>query len=339
MRSEGLRQALMDFLGDRYEEGPAGVVLVPANERELLGTLRLLRERGGQVHRDATISRRRFDAVGAVNAASGLLQVGAGVRLSAIESIANAAERSLGPISPGALAVELAEYLEGPYAGLRSIPGGRLEPICTALTGVMPQGHLYTSRSSPRSATGPDLDALFLGLGGRAGLVLGATVRLFPRPTAARTVTYSFTAARLLVVAMRRALADGCWFERARAEQRGDRFLLEVKVIGNAEGVERDVSSLAQRVSQGSGRTAGHRVERSTGSPANPEREASWEAIEAALDMGASLALHRMSIDSAVVEGEVGGVPLSGGRGAGKLAGWGEVIASVDPDGFMGGAG
>jgi FAD/FMN-containing dehydrogenase len=337
--NEGLRQALMDFLGDRYEDGPRGVVLSPANERELLGTLRLIRERGGRVHRDALISRRRFDAVGEVDARSGIVEVGAGVKLAALEPVANAAELSLGPLSPGALALDVAELVEGPYAGMRAIPGGRLEPICAALTAVMPQGHIYTSRAAPRSATGPDLDAFFLGVRGYAGLVLGATLRLLPRPTTSRAVTYSFGAARPLVRALQRALDDGCWIERARAEQRGDRFLLEAKVIGNSEGVDRDLSSLAQRVSQENGRGAGHRIERAASASASPEREACWDAIEAALEMGAALSLYRLALDSAVVEGEVGGVPLAGPEAPGKLQGWGEVLAAVDPEGFMGGAG
>lgn len=342
--NEELRQALMDYLGARYEEGPDGVLLSPASERELLGTLRLLRERGGEVHRGVTISRRRFDAIGEVEDKSAILHVGAGARLSAVEAVADKAGLTLGPLPPGALELDVAGFVEGPYEGLRSVPGGRLEPVPLALTVVMPQGLIYASHPSPRRATGPDLSALFLGAEGRAGLVLAATLRLFPRPVTRRWAALSFPSAKALVDTLLRALADGCRLDHASARRRGDRFLLEVCVPGSPEGAERDVASLTLRGAQ-----AGGRIERRDGEGRGeareapgptPEREASWDAVEQGLvaGAGAGLVLYRLAVDSAVVIGEVEGVALSAAAAGAPAQPWLEIVSAVDPEGLMGGA-
>ena len=58
--NEGLKQALMDFLGERFSEAGGVVTLSPANERELAAVLKLLRERKGRLHLDARLSRERL---------------------------------------------------------------------------------------------------------------------------------------------------------------------------------------------------------------------------------------------------------------------------------------
>ncbi|MHB8876872.1 MAG: FAD-binding oxidoreductase [Myxococcaceae bacterium] len=341
MLNEGLKQALMDFLGERFSEAGGAVTLSPANERELAAVLKLLRERKGRLHLDARLSRERLGGpapsghIGPIDVKSAVARASATVRLDALERALEARGLTLGPMSPGAMKLDVASFLEGPYAGLRAIPSGRLEPVCLGLSAMMPDGLLYHSQQSPRSAAGPDLDALYLGAGGRTGIILAATLRCFPGPRIFRPTVFSFPDAAAAVRSLRGAIEDGAWFERARLEKRGERVLLEAVVTGSQEGLERDLASISHHVFARGGRPSGQPLE--AAAPMSPvEREATWDAIAAAAADGAPLVLYRLSLAAAVVAGEVQGLLLEGE--AAWPAALGELVTAVDPDGILGGA-
>ncbi|HLL54802.1 MAG TPA: FAD-binding protein, partial [Myxococcaceae bacterium] len=154
--NESSRTALRALLGAHFEETATGAVLAPGHEREIIQVLRLLAERGERLGPGLSLSRRRFMEVGPIDEKSAVVRAGAGVKLSALEQAVSTAGYTLGPLSPGARARELGDFLEGPYAGRRAIPGGRLEPLCLALEAVTAEGLRYASRPTPRSAAGPD---------------------------------------------------------------------------------------------------------------------------------------------------------------------------------------
>ncbi len=85
------------------------------------------------------LSREAFTAIGEVDGKSAVISAEAGVRLAELERRANAHDLSLGPLPPGAEALTVAEFLEGPHAGLRVCLGGRLEPIALAVRGAAPR--------------------------------------------------------------------------------------------------------------------------------------------------------------------------------------------------------
>jgi FAD/FMN-containing dehydrogenase len=201
---------------------------------------------------------------------------------------------------------------------------------------VTAEGLRYASRPVPRSAAGPDLDALFLGTGGRAGLIYAATVRLFPKPASARNESFSFPDEKSALTALRRSLDDGAWLQRARLERRADRVLLDVRAVGTPESCDRDLVSVAHRVESAGGRASTHRVDEPVPAPAL-EREASWEAVAAAVRAGRGVWLYRLAVETVVAEGQVDGAPLSGPERA-PAAPWAELLAQVDPRNTMGGA-
>lgn len=332
--NEGARQALMDYLGGRYAERDGEVHLEPANERELAGVLKILRDRGGRLHHGLVLSRRRLGAIGEVDEKSALVRAEAGVSLAALEEFLAGRGLSLGPLSPGAMALDVAEFLEGPYAGLRAIPGGRLENVSIALSVMTADGRVLHSHESPRRAAGPDLDALCLGAGGRLGLVLAATLRCVVKPRTSRLVVYSLPGTSAILSALKGAIADGCWLERVRLSRRGERVLAEVVVIGTPDGVERDLSSVSHHVFSRGGRSSGQAV---SGPESLEERELGFEALGAALERGGPLTLHRLSLASVIAEGEADGRPLS------RESPWplpsfvAPLCAAVDPKGVLGG--
>lgn len=338
-----LRSLLREALGERCAVEESGALrLSPQSDRELLSVLKLLRERGGHLGQGVRLSRGYLSQIGAPDPRSGLIEAEAGAPLDAVDRAASAQGLTLGPLSPRAWTLPLAEFLEGPYAGLRAIPGGRLEPLAVSLSALMPDGLISASRAAPRHAAGPDLDAFFLGAGGRTGLILRATLRLFPRPSGARSATFSFPSSRALISAVRRSLLDGCWVERLRVQRREDRSLLEARFVGSADSVERDLATLSGHATAQGGRAAAQDLPPAEPRPATAaaaaaaERELSWEEVAAALDRGEPGALYRPSVEAAIAEG------LSGGRDLSAEGAWGsalvsQLLAELDPPSALGG--
>jgi len=338
-----MHERLQEALGSGYQVKNGKVLLSPKSERELLLALRLLREHGGRLGLPGragppiAISRRALAQVGPPEPRSATL-VQAGARLDEIDRAAATERLAVGSISPRAMSLELGDFLEGPYGGLRAVPGGRLEPLSLQLTAVMPDGLLTSSRAAPRHAAGPGLDAFFLGAGARMGLLLRATVRLVMRPTCARSATFSCPSASGMVAAVRRALLDGAFVDRLRVERQDRRVMLEAHLSGSEPQVERDLASLGQQVLGQGGRVSESRLlrpEAPAGDPP-PEREVRWEAVVAALEAGQGAALYRLSVDGAIAEGAVEGRDLS------AEVPWSQpvleaIAAAVDPSGTLGG--
>lgn len=262
------------------------------------------------------------DFVGEVDARSGLVTAGAGATLERIEREVNARGLSLGPASPAMSRLELGAFLEGPWAGLRAIPGGRLEPLCAALTVTLPSGHVVSSRAVPRSAAGPDLDALFLGGEGRFGRIESAVLRLLPLPQTLQTFGSALPSAADAVDLLLEALAAGVWLDRAQLQPRGELFALCATVIGTPGSIARDLQTLEHEARQRRGQPCAHEAAPSSTGSAE-EREVSWDEVASALGAGASLELFRLSLETAVAIGaEDAGVSLAPGEAWPHAAIW-----------------
>ncbi len=339
------QRLLQQFGGDvaLQGEGEAAVpVVTPRSEQALLEVLAQVRAHGARLHEDVLISRRKLAGIGGIDDKSGVVQVGPGVTLERLEQELRLRDLSLGPLSPGARGLDVAAYLEGPHAGLRAMPGGRLETACLALGVVMPDGLRFVSRPSPRSAAGPDLDALFLGGNGRFGLITSATLRLFTRPRTGRELSWTFPTAEALWSSLRSTVALGVWYERVTLAPRAGRFVLWGKVLGSAEGVERDLSSAGHAFSSVAARPHGLPP---PPPPQGEEREVTWQDAARAVSEGGTVTLWRVSLDTVIAQGAGGrGLPLSlSGAGAHT---WSDVsdaalraaLAEADPAGVYGGA-
>ena len=77
-------------------------------------------------------------------------------------------------------------------SGQLSTKYGNIEDMLLAFEAVLPGGRIVRTRPVPRTATGPDLRAFFLGSEGTLGIVTEATFRVHPAPESTLRRTYSF---------------------------------------------------------------------------------------------------------------------------------------------------
>lgn len=268
----------------------------------------MLADRGATLNGELTLSRARLNEVGVVEQGSMCIGVGAGVVLKDLDAMLTPHGLSLGPLTPAAMALPLADFLEGPYAGLRSIPGGRLEPVTASLRALMSDGKKLQTSSAPRSAAGPDLNALVLGGHGRLALVTHAVVRCVPYPERdVRVACFSLPTAGAFVSAMQRALAEGFWPWRVHVDPRGGAVRVEVRWAASVGSVERDRELLLRCVAAVEGRAV---AQHEQDTPMATEFEATWSAVQASLEEGHRLQLFRLSLASVVARGEVQGLRL-----------------------------
>lgn len=308
------------------------LVAEPADERELLELLHVLADEGLALHRDVALSRARLLEVGPVAARSMTVSAGAGVVLQDLDDALRPHALTLGPLTPAAMHLRLGDFLEGPYGGLRSIPGGRLEPLCTSLTALLPDGRRLVTSDAPRSAAGPELSALIFGAHGRLGLATRATVRCFPLAERDVSMCFSFPSAERFVTGLQRALAEGLWPWRVHADAASGRVVAEVRWASVLGAVERDRALLARCVESSGGRGAGE-AERE--GPVAVEHESTWAAVREALEAGRAVQLFRLSLTSVVARGAVAGVPLNEPTAWTSLAG---RLLALDGRQVLGGA-
>ena len=304
----------------------------PRDERELTEMVHVLADRGVALHHELTLSRARLTVIEAIGAESMTVAAGAGVLLHELDLHLKPHGLTLGPLSPAAMSLRLGEFLEGPYAGLRSIPGGRLEPVCTSLSAITSDGRRLETSRSPRSAAGPDLSALILGADGRLALVTRGVVRCVPFPERDVRVAFSFPSPQAFVSALQRSLAEGFWPWRVHADSTSGRVLAEVRWAASVGSVERDRELLARCVEEAGGRGAGE-AERE--GPVSIEHESTWDAVRASLEQGRALQLFRLSLTTVVARGDVEGVALNESTGWTSLGG---RLLALDARGVLGGA-
>lgn len=307
------------------------ITLRPATERELIDLLHTLRDSNGRLGRDAQLDRGALTAIEDCDTQSMLIDVQAGATLTSIEAALNSQALSLGALPPAAWSCTVANYLEGPYAGLRAIAGGRLEPLCARLDGVFADGRHFTSSPGPRSAAGPDLKALFLGASGRLGLVTRAQLRACAAAEAHAVLIATFTTPREAVEALTTAIVHGALLSRIQLHSRAGHIWARIEWSGSRTHVERDRDVLHRAMPN-------HDPARSTPFVAEgPTRETTWHQVEAALRENHALELHRVSLTSLVSIGEVEGLSLET-PGAWSMPVTPSLLARLDPTQLLGGA-
>ncbi len=275
---------LRHALGELCVDAPEGLYASPKSARQLAQVLAVLKAHGAALQRDVKLSRAGFDRLEGVDPRSCTAHAGAGIVLSALERALQPHALTLGPLSPAVQKLTLGEFLEGPYGGLRAIAGGRLEPLCVSLEAVLAEGHVMRTHFSPRSAAGPDLNALVLGGEGRLAVVVSARVRCFPVAEVRRTVRWSYPSVDAALSGMKAALSEGCQVGQVRAQKIGERSVLEWDLWGTVDGVERDAASIERLAPALGGRASG---ETPSAPPVELEREVTWAAVARVLETGA----------------------------------------------------
>ncbi len=322
------RERLAVQFGARF----AGDTVRPSSEDELCALLSTLREQQGPPL-PIRIDRSLFDSVLSVSPRSGLVEVGAGMTLEAVERVAKGHGLTLGTLNPGARPQRVGEFLEGPCAGLRAVPGGRLEPLAMSVRVVLANGQVYRSPNAPRSAAGPGLESLFFGGGGRLGLIVSAQLRCGPVPTRTEDVTLAFPTPTDLVQALRYALDDGAVIAEAQLYRRASAHVVHARFAGTEAGAVKDANTLARRASAHQGRLTDPDLPSWS---ARSERELAWAEVIAALAAGRPLRLYRLAVETVWAELDTAEAPE---RIRPHAALWSAVARLADPALLLGGEG
>ncbi len=280
----------------------------PQNEQELIEVINVLADRQLALHRDIVLSRARLTTIEAVAPRSMTVKVEAGVVLNDLETNLVAQGFTLGSLSPEAMKLRVGEFLEGPYGGLRAIAGGRLEPLCTSLTAITAEGRKFETPLAPRSAAGPDLNALILGAGGRLALVTRAVLRCRPLPELSHTASFTFSSSSACIEALQRSLAEGFLPGRVTLTVQQNRISATVYWAGSQGSVQRDCALLDECVFETGVKTAIEYIPE-TG-PVGAETECSWDEVRAAVNRGETLELFRLSLSTVVACGALQGLAL-----------------------------
>ena len=285
------------------------ILLVPATAREAARALAARQHLGPEAGR-VLVTLEAFDRIEPADPVSGTVRAGANAQVGEIDASLRGWGLSLGALSPKVRSATLRGWLESLHAGLRPVPGNRLETAASSLTVALRGGGLYLGPASGRASLGPAVDRAFLGLGGQAGVILEATLRAVARPDVQATVHAAVDRPEDVVGLLRAALRADVPIAEAQVQRKSRGFLLDLLVTSHAFRARRDRQVLEDLVKLGGeARTMRRVYERDFPF----EGELAWERLPFAIAQSGPMGLYRLSRESVVVAAEEpvkGAVPL-----------------------------
>ena len=131
----------------------------------------------------------RLNRIRHVDGGNNALTAEAGVTLAAVHAAAEAADRQF-PLSLASEgSCEVGGVISTNAGGVQVLRYGNTRELVLGLEVVLPDGQIWNGlRALRKDNTGYDLKHLFIGAEGTLGIVTAATLKLFPRPVATRTV-------------------------------------------------------------------------------------------------------------------------------------------------------
>ncbi len=156
--------------------------------------------------RGVTLDLTRLDRIVEIDDVSLLVRVQPGINGQRLEDQLNARGYTLGHFPQSLRASTLGGWIAHRAAGVASTRFGKIEDLVEALEVVLPTGEIVRTRAVPRSATGPDLDQLFIGSEGAFGIVTEATVTIRLCPAARQWQAYSVDSFPAALDAIRRVI-------------------------------------------------------------------------------------------------------------------------------------
>ena len=192
--------------------------LVPDSVEEVRGTLVEAGRRGVKLTRQVpnapTDGRIRFnlsriDQIIGLDTKSRTVRVQAGLPIILLESYLNEKGLTLGFVPSTLRGCTVGEYLSVVPASAGSPMYGTVRQNCLGIEGFLADGTLFDVRATPRRAAGPDLKYVFLGAGGANGIILSATLRVFPIPAVRDAIAFGTIDPVAAVSAVRTLLQRG----------------------------------------------------------------------------------------------------------------------------------
>jgi alkyldihydroxyacetonephosphate synthase len=152
----------------------------------------------------------RFDEIHAVDATSGIVEVGAGVFGPDLERVLNTHhDLTVGHFPQSFDLATVGGWVACRGAGQYSTRYGKIEDMVVGLEVVLADGQVIITGGAPAAAVGPDLTQLFLGSEGTLGVITRVWLRAHPVADVERRAAYSFSDLATGFEACRRALRRG----------------------------------------------------------------------------------------------------------------------------------
>ncbi len=247
------------------------------------------------------ISLAAFAHIEAPDPITSSVKVGASAQLADVEAALRSAGLTLGWLSPKARALSVRAWIEGPYAGLRVIPGNRLESAALSLSVSLRGGGLYQGIAAPRSAVGPVLEGLILGCGGQVGALLEVQLRALGRPEVVETVHAGLERPEEVAQLVRAALQRDVPVVEVQVRRKARGYTADLVVASLGFRASRDRAALEQLAKDhGELRTMRRVEERELPF----EGELPWERLPWAVAQGGPLTLYRLARESLVIAAE-----------------------------------
>ncbi len=205
--------------------GRPQLVVVPANEREVLDTVRLANQTGtplvawggGSGTQGACVpiaggivlDLRAMNEIVEIDEESLTATVQAGLNGREFEDRLNARGLMFPHYPASAQWATVGGYVAARGSGVLSTRYGKIEDLLLSLTVVTPTGELIKTVSAPRHAVGPELTQLYVGSEGTLGVITQATVQLAGLPEHRHFEAVLFPGIAEGVSAIRRVLQRG----------------------------------------------------------------------------------------------------------------------------------
>jgi FAD/FMN-containing dehydrogenase len=196
---------------------------------------------GGSVptgaRREIVLSLARMNRIRAIDVLNDTITVDAGCVLAAVQTAADEAGR-LFPLSLAAEgSCQIGGNLSTNAGGVNVLRYGTAREQVLGLEVVLADGRVWNGlRALRKDNTGYDLKQLFLGAEGTLGIITGAVLRLFPRPSATATAWIALDSARAAVELLGRL--RGRLGERLSAFELISRPCLEAVLAHSSPGTD-----------------------------------------------------------------------------------------------------
>ncbi len=174
------------------------VVVWPETVEEVSGVMKLAKGRGVPVtpigagsgvcggaipiRGGISLDLKRMNRLRKVSVTSLMCEVEAGMIGQRLEDALNRHRLTLGHFPSSIYCSSVGGWIAARSAGQLSSKYGKIEDMIISLEGVLPDGSVFTTRNTPRSAAGPDLDQVITGSEGTLAVITAATLALHRLP-------------------------------------------------------------------------------------------------------------------------------------------------------------
>ncbi|MFX1379719.1 MAG: FAD-binding oxidoreductase [Promethearchaeota archaeon] len=138
------------------------------------------------------IDMKKFNKIIEINDKNLTVTAQSGINGMNLERYLNIKGYTTGHIPQSLYISSLGGWIAHRAAGQFSTKYGKIEDILLGMEVVLPQGEILKFKTIPRASTGPQLEKLFIGGEGTLGIVIKATLKIWPYPAKRSLISYAF---------------------------------------------------------------------------------------------------------------------------------------------------